>query len=109
MNKKDWIDVLEDYEVIFINEKVDNEKTIDTVAEIFSLLPTLDWDFEDPIGDLTFIDDDEGYRLYVKAYSIKQAQSWAKKLLKAGYKADAAIELNVPWLRVFDVDVKENK
>ena len=107
MNKKDWIDVLEDYELIFINEKVDNEKTIDTVAEIFSLLPTLDWDFEDPIGDLMSTDD--GYILYIKAYSIKQAESWAKKLVKAGYKADAAIELNVPGLRVFDVDVKENK
>ncbi len=109
MNKKDWKDVLEDYEVICIDEKVDNEKTIDVVAEIFSLLPTLDWDFEDPIGDLTFVEEDEGYRLYVKAYSIKQAESWAKKLVKAGYKADAAYEFSIPWLRVFDVDVKGNK
>lgn len=107
MTKQEWKDILDDYEVIFIDKKVDNEKTIDTVTEIFSLLPTLDWDFEDPIGDLTFVEN-EGYRLYVKAYSIRQAQSWAKKLVKAGYKADAAYELNIPWLRVFNV-LKEGK
>ncbi len=106
MNKKDWKDVLEDYEVIFIDEKVDNEKTIDVVAEIFSLLSNFDWDFEDPIGDLMSADDE--YILYIKAYSIEEAKKWAKELVKAGYKADAAIELNIPWLRVFDVDVKEN-
>ena len=102
MNKQEWKDILNEYEVVLIDEKVDNEKTVDTIAKIFSLLPTLDWDFEDPIGDLTFVEN-EGYRLYVKAYSIRQAQSWAKKLVKAGYNADSAYELSVPWLRVFKV------
>lgn len=102
MNKQEWKDILNEYEVVLIDEKVDNEKTVDIIAKIFSSLPTLDWDFEDPISDLTFVEN-EGYRLYVKAYSIRQAQSWAKKLVKAGYKADAGYELSVPWLRVFNV------
>lgn len=101
MTKQEWKDILDDYEVVIIEESIDNEDTVDKIAEIFSAID-IDCDFEDPIGDLTFIED-EGYRLYVKAYSIEEADKWAKKLVKAGYKADSAYELSVPWLRVFNV------
>lgn len=101
MTKQEWKDILDDYEVVIIENSIDNEDTVNKIAEIFSATD-IDWDFEDPIGDLTFVEN-EGYRLYVKAYSIRQAQSWAKKLVKAGYKADAAYELSIPWLRVFNV------
>ncbi len=101
MNKQEWKETLDDYEVIIIDEEVDNENTIDTIAKIFSLLPDFDWDFEDPIGNL--MSDDDGYRLYIKAYSIEEARRWAKELVKDGYDADAAYELSIPWLRVFNV------
>ena len=99
MTKQEWKDTLNEYEVVLIEDSIDNEDTINKIAEIFSLAD-IDWDFEDPIGDT--VDDGNGHRLYVKARSIKQAEKWANKLIKAGYKANAAYELSAPWLTVFN-------
>jgi hypothetical protein len=99
MTKQEWKDILDDYEVVIIEESIDNEDTVDKIAEIFSATD-IDWDFEDPIGDT--VDDGNGHRLYVKARSIKQAEKWAKQLVKAGYNADSTYELSAPWLRVFN-------
>lgn len=105
MTKQEWKNILDEYEVVLIDNNINNEDTVNKIAEIFSVTD-IDWDFEDPIGKT--VNDGNEYRLYVKARSIKQAEKWAKQLVKAGYKADSAYELSAPWLRVFNF-LKEEK
>lgn len=117
MTKEEWKDLMLTEEVIFINQstkknkeilnKIGEEKVIDKIAEMFSVVKGLRLHYNDsPIGDFMITEGEfegEHNRLYLKATSMEIAQRRANLLKKAGYKADSAYELYVPWTRVYNI------
>lgn len=117
MTKQEWKDLILTEEVIFTSQslkknkeilnKIGEENVIDKIAEIFSSVKGLRMRYnEGPIGDFMITEGEfegEHNRLYLRATSIETAQRRAEALKKAGYKADASYELDVPWTRVFNI------
>lgn len=117
MTKEEWKDLMLNEEVVFTSQslkrnkeilnKIGEENVIDKIAEMFSSVKGLRIHYNDnPIGDFMITEGEfegEHNRLYIKATSIEIAQRRADLLKKAGYRADSAYEMYVPWTRVFNI------